>query len=136
MSPTCGNYDRESGKCINCIDNYEFYFGLCIPTKGCKDRQWSDNKGVCHDVNNRCDGFNPSTGDCTSCIKEYNYLNGICCVNGEFNVNGQCAKATDASAVQNNNGCSIWFNGIGCDRCDSGFKKTKDSVGFYYCQRL
>lgn len=137
VSPTCGNFNRANGKCLNCVSSdYELYYGLCIPVTTCGPRQWTDVNGGCHDVDSKCNTFNPSTGDCTGCVQGYNYLNGICCVKGQFNLDGFCVAAPSASSLSNSNGCRSYTNGIGCNRCDSGFQKIKDSYGFYYCQAV
>ncbi len=137
VSPTCGNFDRSTGKCLNCAsEEYELYYGLCIPVSTCGVRQWTDNNGKCFDVSPRCNTFNPSTGDCSSCVQGYNYLNGICCLKGEFNENGKCVVANDASTVSNKDGCINFVNGIGCVRCDDEFERTLDSFGFYFCKAL
>jgi hypothetical protein len=135
VSPTCGNFDRTTGKCLNCASAaYELYYGLCIPVQKCGVRQWTDLDGVCHDVSNRCNNFNPSSGDCTSCVQGYNFLNGICCIRGQFNQNGECVDATDASQLVSDDGCVTYVNGIGCVRCDDKFERAQDEFGFYYCK--
>ena len=65
---------------MNCVsENYQLYFGLCIPTSGCGNRQWTDAKGVCHDASSSCSSFNPTTGACIDCISDYTNYKGICC---------------------------------------------------------
>lgn len=119
VSPTCGNYDSTNGKCLNCAsEDYELYYGLCIPVTTCGARQWTDNNGKCFEVSTRCNTFNPSSGVCSSCVQGYNFLNGICCLKGQFNSNGQCVDAKDASQVSTANGCKIYQSGIGCVRCN------------------
>ncbi len=137
VSPTCGNYDRATGRCLNCVsESYELYYGLCIPVTSCGSRQWTDNTGICHEVDSKCNEFNPSTGACVSCAQGYNFLNGICCVKGQINVHGVCAIVTSASANINSSGCKTYYEGIGCVRCEAGFQKLQDQLGFYYCQSL
>ncbi len=137
VSPTCGNFDRRTGKCLNCAsEEYELYYGLCIPVTTCGVRQWTDKDGKCFDVSPRCNTFNPSTGDCSSCVQGYNYLNGICCLNGQFNENGKCVDAKDASGISNQDGCVTFVSGIGCVRCNNGFERAQDNFGFYFCRSL
>lgn len=137
VSPTCGNYDRTTGKCLNCAsDKYELYYGLCIPKTRCGVRQWTDNDGQCHEVNARCNTYNPSTGECTSCVQGYSFLNGICCIQGQFNQNGECVDATDATEIVNDNGCARFMFGIGCLVCNNGFQRAQDQYGFFFCQAI
>jgi hypothetical protein len=36
VSPTCGNWDPATGKCLNCADpTYNIYMGLCIKVSSC-----------------------------------------------------------------------------------------------------
>merc|ERR1711862_392547 len=76
VSPTCGNFDRTYGRCLNCAsEDLELYYGLCIPKKTCGARQWTDDDGNCNAVNPLCKTFNPSNGLCTSCVDNLIFFN-------------------------------------------------------------
>lgn len=116
------------------MNEFELYYGLCIPRTSCGVREWTDNNGDCHVADVNCRTFNPSNGLCTSCVSGMTFFGGICCPEGQFVQNEVCVAANSAQDIDNQNGCLVPSSVFGCLRCQNGYT-LEAAVFFNFCQK-
>jgi hypothetical protein len=96
VSPTCGDFDKFTGACLNCSDpaNYENINGSCTRRSvTCAPNQYQTNY-TCFNASTTCATFDPNSGKCLSCISKLYQLNtdGTCtkrvleCAEGQYSV--------------------------------------------------